>query len=354
MSYLIRSLMETRRSTTLGLKIIVILVIGILAGGGVVYIFSYRTYTPKINEIETKLRDVESEFETLSMEYDALNTERDNLQSQHSELSLDYNKLQGDYNSLSYDYQKASEYLKALSRNVTSFYDMLGSYGNLTEAFRRVLNNDELEKIAPTVISVSRESEDNWYVYDRIYRYVAKVDYSHDIEFPYIKDYHYDTMNGDEVLTGFSVDTTMNYIQTPAFTIEHGQGDAEDQVITTYAMIKYYEKNIYGTEYPSYIAEIQFSHDSKHLAVFLPVKGGRTQINRLCILNPFESYYTNEFGQMTKREVSKELKSYSSEFLKTAGEIEHIKLYDVDVNDGSYTVVVSGTLDEVSTFLETL
>lgn len=342
-------------------KIIVVMVVGILVGGVIGYSANYLISTPQINKLKTELSNVKSQYETLSAqnetlsgEYKAVKTERDNLQSQFSILSSEYNIVKSDYNLLSDDYGKVSAYLKDLSSDVQSIIDILGYYSNITESFKRVLNSEELEKIASKVSSVTQESQDNWYAYGKIYKhFIYKINYVSDIEFPYIADYHHEMIDGDEIITGFSVDTTMNYIQTPAFTLEHKQGDVEDQVVAAYAMIKYYERNIYGTEYTSYIADIQFSDGSSYLAIFMPVKGSRTRTPRLCILDPAGRYYTNKLGDITHKVVSDELKVYSKILSKTAGEITYIRLYDVDLSDGSYIVAASGTLDEIAVFLKT-
>lgn len=349
-------------------KIIVMLVVGILVGGGIGYSISHLTSTPKINRLNTELSNVKSQNEillaqyatisaqhdSLSGEYGALKTERDDLQSQYTSLSSEYSTVKSDYDLLSRDYEKVSGYLNDLSSDVRIIIGILGYYSNITESFKKVLNSEELEKIGSRVSSVTLESQDNWDAYEKIYKHlVYYVDYLSDIEFPYISDHHHETVDGDDIITGFSVDTTMNYIQTPAFTLEHRHGDDGDQVVTAYAMIKYYERNIYETEYTSYIADIQFSDGSSHSAVFIPVNGGRTRTPRLCILDPAGRYYTNKHGEITHRVVSDEFEVYSKAWSKTAGEITYIRLYDVDVSDGSYTVAASGTLDEIAVFLKT-
>lgn len=349
-------------------KIIVILVVGILVSGGIGYGVAHLVSTPRIKKLKTELDSVKpqneillaqyatlsTQYDTLSGDYEALETERDGLQSQYSSLSSEYDTINADYNLLSHDYEEVSTYLKGLSSDVESIIDVLGYYSDLTESFERVLNSEELEKVGSTVLSVTQESKDNWDAYEKIYKHlIYKIDYVADIEFPYISDPRRETMDGEEIITGFSVDTTMNYIQTPAFTLEHMHGDDDDLVVTAYAMIKYYERNIYEMEYTSYIADIQFSDGSSHLAVFIPVGGGRTRTPRLCILDPAGNYYSNKHGEITQRVVSDEFEVYSKAWSKTAGEITGIRLYDVDVSDGSYILAAGGTLDEIVAFLET-
>lgn len=342
-------------------KTIVKLVVGIIVGVVIGYGASNFNYTRQINEISTELNNLESQYMALSLQYDAvtdkydtIKDERDSLQILYSSLSSEHSTLQSDYESLLLNYEKVSGYFDDVADDFQSIIELLVSYHSIPEAFRRVINNEELDKIASTVSSVTEESTSNWYAYEQIYRHVAfKVEYAPDVEFPYIADYQKETMNGKEILTGFTVDTTMNYIQTPEFTLEHEQGDVEDQVIAAYAMLKYYERNIYGTEYPSYIADIEFSDGSSHLAIFLPVKGGRTRVTRLCILDPAGKYYTNKYGGITQRDVTTELDTYAKTWSKTAGEITHITFYDVDATDGSYEVIATGDPSEIAEFFDT-
>jgi len=342
-------------------KNIVKLVVGIIVGVFVGYGASNFNYTRQINEINTELNNLESQYMGLSLQYDAVSDEydtvkdeRDSLQILYSSLSSEHSTLQSNYESLSLNYEKVSGYFDDVADDFQEIIEMLVSYHSIPEAFKRVINNEELEKIASTVSSVTEESTNNWYAYEQIYRHVAfRVEYTPDVEFPYIADYRKVTMNGKEIMTGFTVDTTMNYIQTPEFTLEHEQGDVEDQVIAAYAMLKYYENNIYETEYPSYIADIKFSDGFSHLAIFLPVKGGRTRITRLCILDPAGQYYTNKYGSITQRDVPTELDTYAKTWSKKAGDITHITFYDVDATDGSYEIIATGNLLEIAEFFDT-
>lgn len=343
-------------------KVLGMLIVGILAGGSLGVGGAYILYIPQVNELKTELSYFESQYETLSGqyetlsqehetlsgEYETLKIERNKLQSQYSTLSSEYRVLQSKYNILSHDYDEVSGYLKDISSKLQSTRDLLNNYCCIPEAFQRILINEELEKIASTVSSITHESQDSWYAYEKIYKYVAdNINYAYDIEFPYIDNYYYILLDGSEIITSFSIDKIRNYIQTPEFTLEYKQGDCDDQGVLTYAMIKYYMRNIYGTEYSLYIADIEFSGGSSHLAVFLPVRGGQ-----LCILDPAGHYLTSRYGQITNNVASFELQKYSNEWSKTTGEITYITLYDVNVIDGSYEVVASGIIDGVADFFE--
>ena len=151
-------------------KVLVVLVVGILVGGGFGFGGAYIFYAPKINELTTDLNDLESqhqtlvgqhetiseqyetlsqEYGTLSGQYENLKTERDNLQNQYSTLSSEYKVLQSKHNILSYDYDEVSGYLKDISSELQSTRNLLDYYCRIPEAFKRVLIKEELEK-APT------------------------------------------------------------------------------------------------------------------------------------------------------------------------------------------------------------
>jgi hypothetical protein len=45
------------------------------------------------------------------------------------------------------------------------------------------------------------------------------------------------------------VETIANYVQTPEWTLTQKQGDCDDQAALEYAMLRYYNKYIAGTDY---------------------------------------------------------------------------------------------------------
>ncbi len=64
-------------------------------------------------------------------------------------------------------------------------------------------------------------------------------------------------------------------------------------------MIKYYKKYVYGTEYSLYLAHIEFSYDTAHLAVILPVQGGD-----VCIIDPAGNYLTSSWYTIDSKPAS--------------------------------------------------
>ena len=164
---------------------------------------------------------------------------------------------------------------------------------------------------------------------------------------PYITISYVD-VNGHTYAYKIDVSTFQKYIQTPKLTLEIKQGDCDDQAILVYAMIKYYMKYVVGTEYTLYLAEITFNNNEGHLAVFLPVQGGE-----LYIIDPAGHYLTSTFlGTITSQPAYQELQSYSN-WWSSEGGIKRIVLYEVNIVDGSYTIVEQGNISQIASFLST-
>jgi len=338
-------------------KIFGILFLGVLLGGLVGYGGAYFFYTPQINELSlqyenlsqerddlnTAYENMSEDYENLNTDYEILEDQRDDLQDQYSTLSSQYNTLQIDCNSISANYDSTLDKLKGLSDDVQDFNELLNSYCFFEESFPRVLCSNEVEEVSSIVSLITFPSE-IWVNYNTIYNYIVlNVEYVNDIGLPYITTCEYQNFDGDEVITGFSTDTREDYIQTPKFTLENEQGDCDDQAVLAYAMIGYYDKYIYGTEYELYIA---FSSGSGHVAVFLPVQDGN-----LCIIDPSGNYLTRRSGSITSKTASIELQNYDN-YWSTQGEITNIQLYQVNIVTGISTMVESGSINEIADFLE--
>jgi len=316
-------------------RVIIALIIGLILGGctGAVGIQLFVSY--QINEFTKKIVELEAQYEPLLNEY--------------SLITSQYSVLKSEHNFLIYHYNLATSHLSELSNDVDILNEVLNRYCKIPEAFKYVLNEEEVSKIGPTVASITEDSQETLDAYDEIYKYVTNnIDYIYDIEFPYVINYHRTSINGTEYITSFTMGSTTNYIQTPEFTLEKEQGDCDDQTILAYAMIKYYEREIHGTEHTLYIADIEFLRGSSHLAVFLPVEGGR-----LCILDLTGHFLTTQHGSITSKDAASELENYSDWWSSTEGEITHIDLYDVNVVDGSHTIAASGNLRGIVEFLKT-
>jgi hypothetical protein len=264
----------------------------------------------------------------------------------YSRLMTDMGQLQLLYNSTATTNEQMMNYYMRLSGDVLKLKDLLYSYCCIPEAFPRVLNDGAIKKTAAAVAAAGTSSSDIWSSIQKIYEYVTtNIKYAKDIEMPYISTYWYVTYEGREYVTRFydEVKTVQNYIQTPELTLNIKQGDCDDQAILAYAMIKYYMKYVYGTEYPLYLASIEFSSGYCHSAVILPVQGGE-----ICIIDPAGNYLTKSGGVIASKAALPELQTYSNYWLHDAGSITYILLYKVNVIDGSYTVFANGTISQVA------
>jgi len=311
------------------------------------YAAALVTYEPRIADLQTTLSTTRNQLTTLDTNYNALGNDYDQLSTDHSSLTLSHSGLEAEHSSLMWNYSSLqrkhadlASYYKGLSENVTELYDLLYSYSSVPEVFPRTLNEDELQKTAEAVLSATGGSTDRWSSYERIYDYiVSNVDYARDIDMPYPSTYRHIDFDGFDYITEFKVTTFRNYVQTSSLTLEIKQGDCDDQAVLAYAMVKYYMINIAESEYSLYIAFVEFSDGSAHLAVMLPVEG-----SQLCIIDPAGKYLTSRWGSIASKEALSEL--HSNHWQPSS--IENIELYDVDVADGSYHLVAEGTIEEVA------
>ena len=279
---------ERKVKRTKGHSIANILLVTIIITTLVIILYLYSSY-----------RDLYNNYQTLFSKYNELNKKYDNLYIDYQNLLSDYNKLNSEYSELSSNYKKIKERYKNLSYDVVRFYDFLYSYVNLPESFKRVLNENAINKTSKAVIEAGVVPFDLWYSIQKIYEYITNnIQYAKDIEMPYISGYWYVTYEKENYTLNFynEVRTIGEYIQSPELTLKIKQGDCEDQAILAYAMIKYYMKYVNGIDYDLYLAEIEFSNSS-HVSVILPVEG-----RKICIIDPAGHYLTNSFGRITSKE----------------------------------------------------
>ena len=321
-------------------KTVSVFVLGLIVAGAVsgVLLMGYQS---QISTLETELGQLQGEYDTLQGSYDQKAAEFSNLNSMYSSVQSQRDALQADLGA-------KEEYMKEVSVDLSALYELLNSYSNLEDALPRILNSGELDKIGDTVAQITDASEDIWGNYQKIWEYVDdNVVYAYDTEFPYISSYRYITLDGVECFTEFTVDTRLNYHQTPKFTLTNKQGDCDDQAILLYGMMRYYLRNVYGTVYNSYLAMISFTDDTAHLAIFMPVQGGE-----ICILDPAGNYATERYGSLTSKAPSTELQSYAAHW-SSEHTIGTIKLYWVDDQDGSFSSEFEGSLEDAVKFFET-
>lgn len=321
------------------------LILGLILG----YSGALVNYEPQIVDLQTTLSTTRNQLTTLETDYNALENDYDQLRTDHSSLVLSHSSLEAEHSSLMWNYSSLesryadfASYYKGLSENVAGLYDLLCSYSSVPEVFRRTLNEDGLQKTGEAVFSATGGSTDRWSSYGRIYDYItSNVDYARDIDMLYPSTYRHVDFDGFDYITEFKVTTFRNYVKTPGLTLEIKQGDCDDQAVLAYAMVKYYMIHVAEAEYSLYIAFVEFSDGSAHLAVMLPVER-----DQLCIIDPAGRYLTSMWGSIASKEALSELQSYSNHWQPSL--IENIELYDVAVTDGSYHLVAEGTIEEVA------
>jgi len=322
---------------------------------------SYDILTATYNSLQAAHDSLQSSYDLLQDDYTALSTQYDTLResvdSGLASLSDDYVALQKDYDSLSQtlthnvygtpgDTQMLN-YYHQLTLAVKSLNVTLWEYCNEVSSFRNTLTTGEVLKMESIVRSIVGSSLDDWSNYQKIHQYIrSNVKYVYDIDFPYIGYYSYIDVNGVRYLTDFDTGSTDNYVQKPEFTLKYKQGDCDDQAALEYAMIRYYNKYIAGTDYNLYLVDMDFSNGSEHVAVFMPVSGGK-----LTILDPAGNYLTSTSPTITAKVAATELNSYNSYWLSSSGSITQMKLYSINLSDGSYTMASQGTLAQVASFL---
>jgi len=243
------------------------------------------------------------------------------------------------------DEQILQDYLN-LSKEVQKLRALLLSYAFAPDAFPRVLNDEAVKRTRDAVLSATSGSSDEWDAYQGIYRYVTdNIKYAYDIEMPYISDYQIRTYGGHDYVTGFLDDIVniQNYVQSPDLTLRLKSGDCEDQTVLVYAMMKYYTGYMAGTDRSVDAAYIRFSDGSGHMAIAVPVEGGK-----ICIIDTTGGYLTSSGGKITSKPALQELQSYSDFWAPQYGPITYMALYRVNTTDGSYTTVASGSLAAVA------
>jgi hypothetical protein len=323
--------------------------------------------TNKLHALSGEKMELQSSYSSLSSNYSMLKSSFSSLQTQYEILSNDsdsgYVQLSSKYIDLLNRYDALSKmlsdkiygtpnsdtmlrYYYQLNEKVRLLNNSLWSKCNLESSFGNTLSLGEVTQMKDAVKSIVGSSTDHWSNYQGIYQYVSSnIIYVYDVEMPYITYYRYVDVNGIRYLTGFNYSAIDNYVQKPSWTLENKQGDCDDQATLEYAMLRYYNKYYIGTDYNLYIADIDFNDDSGHVAVFMPVQGGK-----LIILDPAGHYLTSTRSIIDSKPAASELNSYNANWSKD-GHIKNIKLYWVDLETGGHAVVSEGTLSEIADYL---
>jgi hypothetical protein len=329
------------------------LVFGILLGAVITYgyyaheITDYNRIVETLDETETK--------------YDSISTTLNQLQDNHSDLVNDYFSLNSEYNillsdcsaferdkiQLEYDLEHAETNWESLSSCVLDLREEQQSFTSIEDSFSRIINTQELNKIADKIEEVSKKEEYNWDGYWNIHKYVRdEIQYAYDPEIPVIGPYHYYGDEDNPMISEFEITTKQDLLQSLSYTIEYGQGDCEDQAMLEYAMIQYYRKYIHGTQYRLYLAQLSFQNGDNHIAVFMPVQEGR-----ICILDPAGQYQTGTWYSIESKKAGPELYEYEEHWEPECGEINEIILWRIDIDTGEHFEEFKGSLSDAVVFL---
>ncbi len=299
--------------------------------------------------LSSRLSDLRAEYEMLSGRYSLLQESYSKLRDQYSYLERSYEALNNEYSSLKSRYailearcDRLASQCARLNETIAYMIRTANSYIVAREAMPRVLNSDAVRATAPAVLSAGVSKLDFWSSLQKIYDYVvSNIKYVHDVEMPLWYVSEVVTIEGRTYIHDVRYYNAWNYVQTPELTLRIGQGDCDDQAVLAYAMIKHYMREVYGAEYALYLACVEFPSGSTHMAVLMPVQGGR-----VCIIDPAGRYLTSQYGRITSRPALEELQRYSSHWTSEGG-IRYVELWNVKL-DGSPSLVAKGTIEEVA------
>jgi len=302
----------------------VVLAIG-LAGAVANYISTINMLNAIIASKNERIEQLQSAYDILEADYSELQNEYKFLQSEYRSLLTDYNMLSASHDNLVKNYERWRAYV--------------GTYIYLTESFKRTLSDSEILGLVSFVRSLVSDPSDWWRSVKQLYDYVAyNIKYVFDEPFPKPPTV-YELESGN-----YANITGKNSYMSPTETLELGQGDCDDQAVLLYALIKAYNKHIYGKDYELWIMDVSFRNEEAHLAVAFPVKGGK-----LTIIDPAGQYYTRWLLSLSSNDPHEELESYSNHWGECGG-ITYITLYRV--YEGEAYEVTSGSIQEVADFIE--
>ncbi|MEM4583986.1 MAG: transglutaminase-like domain-containing protein [Ignisphaera sp.] len=319
----------------------------------------YRGLQSQYSTLERDYAELKNSYNQLKLDYEAISSAYQKIQEQYRDLSerfsylektysnlqQEYNNLRSQFNTLQLEYARLTELSLRLNSSLSEIITTLTRYCCIPYAFERVLNLDEVKAVEQYVLSAKVDPNNVPLSIQNIYRWIrSNVKYVHDVPLPIPTQVACDPKTQLCYYSRFT--DLQNYVQTPSFTAKYGQGDCDDQAVLAYAMIKYYFIFVHGKEYDLLIARIEMGDGSGHLAVFLPVQGGK-----LTIIDPAGSYLTSTLlGSITHRSAYEELMRYSNHWSSHGG-VKKIDLYRVDVRTGRYYLVVSGDINTVAIYL---
>jgi len=299
-------------------------------------------YANYAHRLESELNSLMLVYENKSRELDEVEIKLSDLKANYILLEEKYSKLEKDFSSIAHELNRVRDVAKSLNSTLYNITSTMLSYVSIPQALPRVLNIDEVLATGYYVVAAAVTPSDPWFSYWHLYAWVSSsIRYARD---PLIPIPYCEYVNESCVLKYLFIE---NYVQSPSQTLEYWQGDCEDTAILLYAMIKYYQLFINGTEYLTWLALIEFNDNESHVAVFIPAKGGL-----VAILDPTGHYMTtDEMGRLVPQPARVELEKYASRW-SIHGGVKDIELIRADVIGKEYYLSAEGSIEKIAEYIE--
>jgi predicted nuclease with TOPRIM domain len=315
----------------------------------------YSNLNDQYLSLESKYNDLSNSYTTLKTDYSTLQSNYQNLQQQYNDLSNSYSGLKSDYNALQNNYQTLQTQYSALQSSynkLSSDYNTLQSMwselvqrvSKMNANFDRLRNTIELRTLPgsnatqfitlddPTIRSLVYQitggydgtSSDLWNDISNLQGWVVQhISYSYDTYTPIITG---------SLEYGFNIDWREDFWRFPTETLKDTHGDCEDMAILLTTMIRSYFKYYVGTLYNAYAMSISGSGPTGHMAVVIPVSGGK-----IVILDPAGKYVTGLeifiTRWLTPRSADEAMKDYFSYWAIGGYSFDHV---DFVFNERTY------------------
>jgi len=147
---------------------VVLLVVGLLIGGGGVYVFMSNAYQPIIDDYENQLSDYSSQVSVLSVAQDVLESENLALEAQSATLENDVSALESDLvslgakiSSLESQVTSLTTQKSSLQSQVSTLQSTLTQKNNLIDVLR-----DDVDDLEADISSISDIIVTQHYVWD--------------------------------------------------------------------------------------------------------------------------------------------------------------------------------------------
>lgn len=258
-----------------------------------------------------------------------------------------FRSLEDEYLDIAVQSARLADIVRRLNESLNQVITMSQKYCCLPRLFPEILNKDEIVALKWYIVKVGIDPNDEWTTIERVYSWITKnIKYVGDPEIIVPGNKIVCVFINSDQYCFYEFRELREYIQSPTETIKRGGGDCEDHAILVYAMFYYYFRYIRKANYTFWIALMSFGDGSKHASVFVPTRDGG-----LLVIDTSTGYITSVNGIVVSKPIKEELEEYSNLFVKNEG-ISRINLYSIDVENGSYNLMVSGGLATIASYIE--